>query len=1154
MKLYSSDPGDTSSSYARLMRSLTGQMSAEGKVPLGRQAGSLDHNAIKSIFGTPEDFMQSYKNFEDNYFRLLSDSSNRRIGARVRDISLERRSGLINLNYLNYETQTLLKNQFSQTVLRSSDLFSQGGLPGLEFPSANMFSSALLKYDINPTALFGADAHPAAVLLNRIFFNVDPSKAGMDAFNFGKSNILSSQSLERISLMQDFSSVGKKILTLDTETTGVTFDSQVRQLAYEIQEADGTISKAFSQSFINDQMNIANVSKSGVSTKMSSFLAGDNALDMQDGGVKFVNTSKQLFTDMLNVSHVSGHNLVFDINKMSDTLQGLDAFRLDQEAQSLQRQVFERIESQKDYLIDTQETMRSYFTRKASDLIGESGDRASRMVSQLLGPEMLAQIGIGGSTTPMSVENIALNSNLLQLIERDDKDRAADFARKLQAGSHVADTDVAIQASMEKYRSLGELDFRFDIDGKPIGDPLSDFERYARNRILKSQAMVPTRDIASTMHAGQTTRDFMQTDRGMQRATITATSTDLGLDSEGKEGFLKYNTQAKQYEFTRFGSLESSSVDSLTAKGYISQTFQEAFQENEGTASTLRIGSQAVRVTRNIADEKILSYGINFIQESKVQRIEAFERAMASSGITGELADDDTLLRSLAITNQQFNESQTIQSTLSRISNAVSGRSPIAQMRPATDLGSDAMLQYQMNAARVGLPFSSIDTVDRVTSVGLSQITAHIGEAAGMNLTHAKNAKLTSEFGLSYAKMQTNVRIGEITGEGDLRPASRVIVPFQDMFEYGQTADPTTGSIQSQSLRVKAFSDSGLTDNIIDSDLNRFTLSFVEERKLADGTIVKPKVNLVFGANNSLSKEESTSIAEYLLKNSSNFEEVLRSVDNADGALTSSINQITNFSHSLRGLDDESKTRVTAQLADHIKDRGVVAGDFGDETTGLIERLLSRQGIDLTQNDVRMKDLSVRLVHFNSDSGVATLGPLVDELVSEQMGRTSSRAQQETLDALNRQIKVESLLEDSANKRLASRTVLQGQNATRVEQIVSEGSQRMQNAIPTPMTDFYLKNKTKIGYAGIGLAAAGIGYYISKKQRESSLYNESLESQPTEANMGRAMSSQPSAEFRELRSTRRDPLVTAGVVGNLDRNKIGHSQMGPNKYNHLYGG
>ena len=1122
---------------------------------MGRQVSSLGREQISSIFGTAEEFNTNYKNFEENYFRLLGDSSNRRQFARVRDINIERQSGIINLSNLNYENQQMLKGQFSETVLRSNDLFSKGGLPGLEFPSANMFSSALLKYDISPEALNGADAHPAAVLLNRMFFNVDPSKAGMSAFNFGQSNMLSSQSLERITSMQDFSSVGKRIMTFDVETTGVTYDSQVRQFAYEIQEADQSISKSVSKSFLNEQMDIANVSKSGISTRMSSFLAGTESLDMSDGGIKFAESAKQLYTDMLNVDHISGHNLLFDINKTSDTLQSLDAFRLDDEAQNLQARFFERIGSQKDYLIDTQETMRSYFTTKASDLIGESGDRASRVVSQLLGPEMLAQIGIGGSTTPMSVENIALNSNLLQLIERDDIDRAQDIAKKLKEGSHIADTDVAIQASMEKYRSLGELDFRFDMDGSPIGDPLSDFEKFARNRLLKSQAMVPTRDIANVMHAGQATRDFMLTDPGMQRATVLANTADLGIAGDQAEGFLKFNRSNEQYEFTKFGSLDSSSVDSLTAKGYISSTFKQAFTEGEGSATKLKVGSRMVGVTRNMADEKILNLGINFLQESKVQRIEAFQRAMPTSGITGALADDATLLRSLGTTASQFADTKSVGSILDRISNAVSGREATSPLRSATSLGDDVLKKYQMNIARVGLPFSSIDAVDRVTSVGLSQVTAHIGEAAGMGLTHARNAKLTSEFGLSYAKMQSNVRIGEITAAGDLAPASRVIAPFQQMFEYGQDIEPTTGLVRSQTLKVKAFTESGLTDEIISSDLNRLTLSFVPERALGDGKIISPKVNLVFGANNTLSKEESTSLAEYLMKNANNFEETLRSIDNADGSLTSSIQQITNLKNTLPGEGTESRQRITAQLADHIKDRGIVVGDLGDGTAGQVERLLSKQGIDLTQNDVRMKDLSVRLTHFDAESNTATLSALTDDLVSEQMGRTSRVAQAESLDALNRQIKVETLLEDSSNKRLASRTVLEAQNATRTEQTIAAGSRRVQNAIATPMTDFYLKNKVKIGYAGIGLAAAGIGYYMSKKQRESSLYDESLESQPTQANMGMARSSSaPPAELAQLKSTRRDPLATAGIVGNMDRNKIGHSQMGPNKYNHLYGG
>lgn len=1158
MKLYNSNSMDPSSSLQRLMRSLTGSMYS---TPLGRQASPISAQDITSIYGSAEDFTTSYKNFEENYFRLLNDPSNRRQFARVRDIEIERRSGIINLSHLNYENQQILKEQFSSTVLRSEDLFSKVGLPGLEFPSGNMFSSALLKYDIGSEALQGPNVHPMSVLLNRMFINTDPSKIGMDAFNFGKSNMLSMQSLERISSMQDFQSVGKRIMTLDVETTGTTYDSQVRQFAYEIQEADQRISKAFSQNFINSQMDIANVSKSGISTKMSAFLAGDRALDMGDGGINFVNAAKGLYSEMLNVDHVSGHNLLFDINKMSDTLQGLEAFHIDKEAQELQGKFFQRVQSQKDYLIDTQETMRSYFTRKASDLIGESGDRASKIVSQLLGPEMLAQIGVGGSTTPMSVENIALNTNLLQLIERDDKDRAFDIARKLKEGSHIADTDVAIQSSMEKYRSLGELDFRFDIDGSPMGNPLSDFEKFARNRMLKSQAMVPTRDIASVIHAGETTRDFMLTEPGMQRATVLASTSELGISGDESQGFLKFNQSNKSYEFTKFGSLESSSVDSLTAQRYISSTFKQAFSEKE-TANTLAIGSRSLSISRNLADEKILNFGINFIQESKVQRLEAFNSALSRSNITGELADSDTLLRSLGITSQQFADTKSIGNILDRISNATKGSLSVPGMRTATDLGENVLRDYQMNVARVGLPFSSIDAVDRVTSVGLSQITSHIGEAAGMNLTHARNAKLTSEFGLSYAKMQQNIRIGSINANNELVPASRVIAPFKELFDYSQEIDEATGLIKSQSLRVKAFaesnamkSSSNIVDEIISSDLNKLTLSFVGERTLSDGKVIPPRVNLVFGANKTLADNEALSLAEYLMKNTENFEETLRSMDNAEGAFTSSINQMTSLKNNFNILDDDSKKRVTAQLADHIKDRGIVVGDLGEGTAGQIERLLSKQGIDLTDNDVRMKDLSVRLTHFDADSNTATLSALVDDVVSEQMGRASQRAQEESLDALNRQIKVESLLDDSANKRLASRTVLEAQNASRTENAIAAGSRKIQNAIATPMTDFYLKNKIKIGYAGIGLAAAGIGYYMSKKQKEASLYNESLEFQPTEANMGRAnsASAQP-AELAQLKSTRRDPLVTAGIVGNLDRNKIGHSQMGPNKYNHLYGG
>lgn len=983
---------------------------------------------------------------------------------------------------------------------------------------------------------------------------------------------MSSVSLERALRQQnpDFTiGPNKSVMTIDVETTGTLNESQVRSFAGRVDRPGQEVSE-FTASFINEQMDIASVSKSGMSIRMSRFVAeaesgGRPVFEMGEQGQNFVAETKKLFNEMLNVDHISGHNALFDINKLSSTLNALDAFHMDEEAVRLHGQLMEKINTEADFLIDTAETMRGYFKRKASDLIGESGDRASRIVSQTLGPEMLASIGIGGSTAPASVENITLNTNLLNLLETDSSPEAQKIVQKIasDSGSHVADFDVAIQASMEKYRQSGQLDFRFNPeDGTVRGDPISEFEQYARNKILKSQAMVPTRDIASVMHASDASRQFLMSDEGIRLGIFTAEGMDLGL--EAQQGYLKFDKGAQEFKFYQFGSLDSMDVDQERATRYIRGNYQQAFNQGTGVESTIRVGSTTARVTRNVFDEKILSTGINFIQQTKFDRINQTNMAMRSIGLItpADLAEPETLMRSLGLTQQQFGETQSIGSMLNRIGNAFRGINSANNLRPAGSLADDVSQNYMINAARIGLPFTSIDVSDRITSVGLSQITADIGEAAGMNLTHARNAKLTSEMGLSYAKMSSSLRVGSISPQGDLRSASRIIAPFQSLFEYTESIEDVDGinQVRAQSLRVKAFtqtneqmiaagiSDNLLVDNIINSDFNRLTLSFVQGTEN-----VQSRVNLVFGANNQLGDREARSLADYMLNNIDNFRSTLESIDSADGSLQASIRQAISMSGQLSSETTESRQRITAQLADHIKDRGIVIGNLaeGEEQVSLINRLFQNQGIDITANDVRLNNLAMRLVHADEKTGVMTLSAISDTAVDLMSGRNSALAQEESLDALNRTLKVESQLQDAANKRIAARTVLEAQNSSRTEQAISVGSRRIQESIATPMTDFYLKNKPKIGFAGLGIAVAGIGYYMAKKKRESDLYNETMRPQPTGPNLGRSYTPQQESM---VKSTRRDPLVTAGVVGNLDRNKIGHTQMGPNKYNHLYGG
>jgi hypothetical protein len=130
MNLYNNSMSEQGSPYQRLLRSLTGAMSAEGKTPAGRQSKAINNEVIKRIYGEEgHQFKQAYKNFEDNYFHMLSDESNRARFGNFRGMQAERASGIINLSLLNVESQNQLKNAFKSNVLRLPNLFEEVGIP-----------------------------------------------------------------------------------------------------------------------------------------------------------------------------------------------------------------------------------------------------------------------------------------------------------------------------------------------------------------------------------------------------------------------------------------------------------------------------------------------------------------------------------------------------------------------------------------------------------------------------------------------------------------------------------------------------------------------------------------------------------------------------------------------------------------------------------------------------------------------------------------------------------------------------------------------------------------------------------------------------------------------------------------------------------------
>jgi len=101
--------------------------------------------------------------------------------------------------------------------------------------------------------------------------------------------------------------------------------------------------------------------------------------------------------------------------------------------------------------------------------------------------------------------------------------------------------------------------------------------------------------------------------------------------------------------------------------------------------------------------------------------------------------------------------------------------------------------------------------------------------------------------------------------------------------------------------------------------------------------------------------------------------------------------------------------------------------------------------------------------------------------------------------------------------------------------------------------NFFRANKGKIYLAGLAVAAAVVGSKVAKERNENDVYDATMQGMPVESGE-RPYGIQDALFAQKMGSRRKDPLITAGVVGNLDRNKINHTSMGPDKNNHLFGG
>ena len=241
-------------------------------------------------------------------------------------------------------------------LLNIEGLLTQVGPPSIPLPSSNLITEAA-RYGIDTR---GAN-HYAADLINSLTISIDPTKEGARAFGFGTSGLPTSTTLQNMGktrqLLSDVIASGRnaKIITLDTETSGLGAFSEVRSLAgteMEVGRLPGARvqTPAFSAHFSTREMQMITVPKAGGGTTNlaeaafkyeSSVDTFAGSLDMRnlltpEGRLGAVEDYKNIFRRVTQNDFALFHNAKFDVEKIQTSVFSLgEDFFKDSEAADL---------------------------------------------------------------------------------------------------------------------------------------------------------------------------------------------------------------------------------------------------------------------------------------------------------------------------------------------------------------------------------------------------------------------------------------------------------------------------------------------------------------------------------------------------------------------------------------------------------------------------------------------------------------------------------------------------------------------------------------------------------------------------------------------------------------------------------------------------
>ncbi len=1263
--------------------------------------------------GSARGYLERAKAVTDSYLDYMMQPEHRSASglARFRDLTDQGlrdnleflvQSENLDLSLLNKAAADDVYTQYREKVLSLDRTFTELGMPGNSLPSESPYRH-FLRYIVDP---FGSGdpkdgIHPHTLNLMRTSFNPTHDATSLEDFSTGRNRMRSPFSLARLyerskkffpeglpsSNIVDRSKPmnhlafekGRKytVITWDTETTGLTPESQIREIALVKREVtyhlDGTMSSTApeiltSKSFASDLMDIAGyVDKNGDTIPLSEaafkaerggYVPDDEMIKFRkaykDGGSEVVSDLKDILKIFTNDGksienfRVEGHNAeAFDLDKLIGTLQRLPAFQEDEEAKSLLKKFLQLRSSNPSYMIDTldsakiamgmQQAELERIMQNAGSILGDDTFSISPELQRgLLSSFSVSPEMFGGAKGTESLENLFLNTNFFELLENNAGEEGLKNLTRLMEtrGTHTAEVDTMLNAYISNFINNNELKIRrlptpgltpsglsdaaaaeYRVKEKELQDlfkahgfmkkdrSMTAFEKFMRARIRQSSAVTPITNISDMSRVSSNVFDFLQTESGMKKISLSVDteylarlqsspdSINLGINlaDEASAGAIYYDAEKGKYVFSNFESrgVSGAGFQELDNTATVQDAFRFALNEaREGKAERINLGN-GNSILANRGSLALSNIGITEIEATELDQMVYARRALKNLGTPRSLSTNVTGL------------SQAMGTTSEHYGLRSGGYAPAI-------VGSKTA-EYSQALIDRGLPYATYDVRSRILASAEAKATSKIGEKlidkvsrAGTNAYSplaGKDLGKLSDIGIQFTMAQGKESIFDIqrrtkTGTyaieensyfrtpvtGTAKKSARVIVNADDLANLTIRQFDDAGNVMGDGIKF------GSKEFLENADLNRF----IDSKVQAADSQLEDTINRAFVPKN-LGKETTDDLAEQVLAGNIRAYNKLKSTPGSfintqmqDEARTLARNIFgeknltsVNLTERMQQLSEVAKltTREAREeklieyagkadpnvvianyratvgtIAEEISQTGIIGMKItGDAAVETINQARLAQGISgVGDTDVALKGRVHRLIDIFKTEKDGVIGFATSGSVTEDMDTAARALVGETVDP-----GIARAMEDAAAKTalINSGSLVESINPTLPG--LSEGEQIATDAIALGRR-VYESNKGKFALGALALAGAVTGYKMAKRGNENDLYDATMGPAPVEQGQ-RPYGIQEALMGNGQTSRRRDPLFTAGVVGNLDRQKIGHTSMGSNKNNHLFG-